>query len=595
MDTAKRTDLDRMPVSAEETIRYRWIHSLRNRLIVILLLSSIIPIVLIGTTSYYYIHSLQENKVRNAIQNNLMKVATALENNLSNLNHVSQQLALSGKVGKNIYDYMTNENLLDRRTAANNVNEEINFIGSTNPNVSLMMYYNAPTNQYIFQNYPARVKTSLKDLPVLATTKGMTYYGPHKTLNSASSGFVLSVSRKVNVYDIGDNFIYIESNSSVIEDALNDDNFMDMNYLIVNEEGMIAYSENEAKFPIGSDYRHQKTIKLEESNYYAFQEGSKLGWTVVSLIPVKTFERESRSWFSKIMLFSALSLGISLLFVWIIWRTVYRPLTRISKAILSIDDHQFIQPKRTRLIEFDLLIDQFKYLKHRIIHLMEEIKQKEKNKARLEVEKLLLQINPHFIHNTLDTIRWIARINGQETIDKLVSTLNRLLYYNMGKGETATIKDEVTALNDYVELQGIRYNFQFNVEVNADESVMGIHIPRFILQPLVENALYHGGSDNGLISVQIGWQSADLLSIQVTDTGVGITDESIRALLDQSGGERKKAGMGIGVQYVLRMIQFQYGEEAQLLIESNKGSGTTITLLLPMNEKEDERHERADR
>ncbi|MFK7691976.1 sensor histidine kinase [Paenibacillus sp. HJGM_3] len=203
-------------------------------------------------------------------------------------------------------------------------------------------------------------------------------------------------------------------------------------------------------------------------------------------------------------------------------------------------------------------------------------------KSRLEVEKLLFQINPHFIHNTLDTVRWLARLKGQEQIEDLVSLLNKVLYYNMGKGGTATLGREIACLKDYVALQQIRYDFQFEVEIQTEDGLMDVPIPRFILQPLVENAIYHGLGDDGCVEVKTGFEGEDKIRIEVKDNGLGMREEEIGRLLDNGADERRKKGMGIGIHYVNRMIKVQYGDQASLTITSGPGSGTSIVLLIPI-------------
>src|SRR5690606_4294865 len=135
---------------------------------------------------------------------------------------------------------------------------------------------------------------------------------------------------------------------------------------------------------------------------------------------------------------------------------------------------------------------EFSNMKLRIDQLIEDINRNAQNQRKLEVEMLMSKINPHFIYNTLDTIRWQARVNGHHETDLLVSTLNKLLHYNLGKGRTACIRDEIEALKHYVLLQSVRYNFRFEVHLNAPPELLELAVPRFILQPLVENSLSHG-------------------------------------------------------------------------------------------------------
>lgn len=236
---------------------------------------------------------------------------------------------------------------------------------------------------------------------------------------------------------------------------------------------------------------------------------------------------------------------------------------------------------RTQIPEFDFLLGEFSNMQHQIGDLFKEVQQKEKIRADLEVEKLLYQINPHFLMNTLDTVHWLAVMNGQGEIDKLVQSLNKLLYYNLGKlGQVSTMEEEIDALRQYLILQQIRYDFEFDVRITADEQVLQIPVPRFILQPLVENSLYHGLSDEGFIQIEVTCTST--LNIMIQDNGAGMTEETIHNLLNNREAEQQKVGMGIGLNYVHRMLKAQYGDQAQLVIESELGTGTSILLVLPI-------------
>jgi len=262
---------------------------------------------------------------------------------------------------------------------------------------------------------------------------------------------------------------------------------------------------------------------------------------------------------------------------------VYKPLDKFNTEIKSlIQSNSKEHTEYIHIPEFDYLLYQIRSMKKKIWVLYEEIEQKEKRRADLEVEKLLYQINPHFLMNTLDTVHWLAVMNGQEDIDKLVLSLNKLLYYNLGKmGETSTIGDELQALKEYLQLQQIRYDFQFDVDIDVDDSAMSLPSPRFILQPLVENALYHGVSDDGYI--RVGIKLANELEITIQDNGSGMSQETIDRLLHDESKESHKVGMGIGMRYVKRILHTNYGNKASLEIRSEDGKGTTVILRVPVS------------
>ncbi|MDQ6420507.1 histidine kinase [Paenibacillus sp. LHD-117] len=145
------------------------------------------------------------------------------------------------------------------------------------------------------------------------------------------------------------------------------------------------------------------------------------------------YERETVKWYQFLWV-SICSLLLSLLMGWLIWLMVSRPLRQMNKVItrftLNLSDQS--EPN-IRLAEFQSVFRNFEQMRDRTVELVAEIKYEEKRRGQLEVEKLLVQINPHFIHNTLNTIQWLARMHGQSDIAKLVTIFTRVLHYNLGK------------------------------------------------------------------------------------------------------------------------------------------------------------------
>lgn len=565
------------------------LHSLKNRVIAVLLLSTMIPLMLSGGISYFSITSIMENKIQNGVHSNLRQVQISLINTLSNLNHVSQQLAFNGTVGRDLAKYFETDDILLKDQLGRDIQNNVNLIRFTNPDLGHMFYYFADTQSYVFPEPMLSDKFVSDNYPQLLQQGEMTYYGPHRTtLSRFIDRTVLSVTRKVDVPGYDNLYVYIETSFQLTQNVLQADNSsMNAAHLLVNEQNLITYSENK-QFPVGTAYepaRYREGI-YESQSSFLFEEPHDQGWKLVAVIPKESYNSEKNLWLRQFTLFTCFSVFIALVFAWTIWRTVRRPLSRFNKEIKQLHDSNFHSPlKMTKIIEFDFLLRKFQLMRHQIWELLQEVKEKEKRKTEVEIEKLLFQINPHFIHNTLDTIRWLARSKGMLEIDNLISALNRVLYYNMGKGGSTTIREEIEALTDYIELQRIRYDFEFTVTIHADENVLSRQIPRFILQPLVENCLYHGMKDEGVIEVQIAVVEGRYTSIRVQDNGAGMTEEDIVRLMENQSRERRKVGMGIGLYYVNRMIRTQYGDEANFDIHSKPGEGTTMSLRIPLDKE----------
>ncbi|MDD9268992.1 sensor histidine kinase [Paenibacillus sp. GCM10023248] len=563
--------------------------TLKRRIFIIFLGSTLIPFLCIVLISYYTIYSILTNKIQNGIQSNLKQVELSLESTISNLNHVSQQLAFAGSVGKKL-DQMLSlpaEQSFERSKMLSDLKDELSLVTFTNPNIGLTFYYFQKDHTIDLENMGVKDSFSPDTLPLLAAYSGISYYGPHISNNRFDNNFVLSALRKVDLPMRDDVYVYIETGFHLTQNILNNGQFGGGNYhVFLDNNGRIAYSELPQAFvkdTIFPNFSQDKTNGTQ-NEFYWFRQVSNQGWSIVSVIPKADYNKEMNQWFVQIGLFALLFLVISMLMAWLLWKMVYVPLNGFNREIkLMAQNRVQTVTVRTKIPEFDFLLNQFRQMKEQIWNLFAEVERKEKRRVDLEVEKLLYQINPHFLMNTLDTVHWLALMNGQTEIDKLVSSLNKLLHYNLGKlGAASTIQEEIEALKQYLTLQQIRYDFQFDVQMNVDEQVWSMPIPRFILQPLVENSLYHGLSDDGYIRVDVSLTHA--IQISIRDNGAGMTEETIRKLLDQPDTENKKVGMGIGLNYVKRMLESQYGDKASLSIQSVLGHGTTIHVSIPIVE-----------
>ncbi|WP_028609315.1 sensor histidine kinase [Paenibacillus harenae] len=565
--------------------------SLKRRIVILFIAASLIPFVGIGLISYFTIDSILFNKIQLGIQSNVRQVQLSLENTINNMNHVSQQLSFDGSVGKKLDQYLLGGEPYHQASLVSEIKNEVSTISFTNPNIGLTMYYIQKDGSHLFENLVVSEQFDPNTLPRLAVSNKITYHSPHISQDGLNNHNVLSVLRKAGIPERDDIYIYIESGFKLTQNILDTDQIsQNSHHLLLNKEGQIAFSEIPDIFPANSAFplEDARVDHGTYNHYYWFKGTSKQGWSIVSVIPEAEYNKERNRWLIQIVFFSLLVLAISVMLAWLLWKMVYRPLTNFHKEMKRAGQSDFQSaPVKTYIPEFDYLLREFGDMKQQIGELFLEVELKEKRRADLEIEKLRYQINPHFLMNTLDTAHWLAVMNGQNEIDQLVVSLNKLLYYNLGKlGEQATVREELDALKEYLTLQQIRYDFQFNVRVEADEHVLDMIIPRFILQPLVENALYHGLNDQGSIRVDVKYDG--FIELAVHDNGEGMSEETIQHLLHNDQVEKRKVGMGIGMNYVKRMIEFYYDGQAGMQIKSELGKGTSVILRLPAREAEED-------
>lgn len=272
-------------------------------------------------------------------------------------------------------------------------------------------------------------------------------------------------------------------------------------------------------------------------------------------------------------------------------RSVTQPLARLQTACEGIrrGDYSPVTdtPGRDELATFT---ETFNTMARKIDDLIHEGYEKDLAATRLELQMLRLQINPHFLYNTLESIHSVAYLEGNREVGEMAVLLARILRYGVSApGGPVTLRDEANNLADYICLQELRYRGTVSFLVSIDPGVLTCACPRMILQPVVENALYHGVSSlerGGMVQV-LGYREEERLVLRVSDNGQGMEPERAALLNDYING-RNKAFRSIGLKNVNRRIRLSYGEEFGVQIQSVLGRGTMITVTLPAREPEQE-------
>lgn len=383
-------------------------------------LSAFIPFISIFAISYYTIDSIFANKINDGIRSNLQQVTSSLENSITNLNHVTQQLSYSGTLGKKLDEVLKpSSNIFELIEARDELKNELNVVTFTNPNIGLTLYYFQKEGTTQFANFPIKDRFSPESLPVLSKSYGIAYYGPHMSMNRFDDQLVLSAMRKVQLPQRDDVYIYIESGFRLTQDILGYNQYKGaLSHLILNGEGNIVYSEIPEAMKVGENFSSISKGTAKDGisrDYHWFKEDSTQNWSVISVISQAKYQQEKNQWLLQILLVALFFLGFTVFLAWLLWKMVYKPLGLFHSEIngMSQNPQKAGSQTRTQIPEFDFLLGEFSNMQHQIGDLFKEVQQKEKIRADLEVEKLLYQINPHFLMNTLDTVHWLAVMNGQ--------------------------------------------------------------------------------------------------------------------------------------------------------------------------------------
>lgn len=220
----------------------------------------------------------------------------------------------------------------------------------------------------------------------------------------------------------------------------------------------------------------------------------------------------------------------------------------------------------------------------KIRQLMQAIIREQESKRKSELDSLQAQITPHFLYNTLESIVWMIEAGKREEASEMVTSLARLLRISISKGKNIiTLQEELEHVENYLTIQSKRFKNQFTYEIQMEEGIGSLRTIKLIVQPIVENAIYHGMTGmygDGEIRIHAYTEGEDLF-ISVQDNGMGMRPEQAEALLDYTKEIKTGKGNGLGVRNVQERIQLYFGKEYGMVINSVVDEGTEVLLHLP--------------
>ncbi|MDO4325394.1 MAG: histidine kinase [bacterium] len=264
---------------------------------------------------------------------------------------------------------------------------------------------------------------------------------------------------------------------------------------------------------------------------------------------------------------------------------IKRPIMKICGQLHQIAQGNFsVQREIETGDEFQMISDEIVRMAQDIQKLMDKTIQAEKDKQNYQFQMLQYQINPHFMYNTLNSIRWMGEINGIPGIVDMTTAFAKVLRRTFRSSDyLVNLEDEIQFIKDYSMLQAYRYGNAFEVQYEVDESLYSARVIKFTLQPLVENAVFHGveaSRSKCLIRVGARKEGKNLV-LFVWDDGVGIAAENLKKLNDFQAGKKDKIS-GIGIANIHERIQIEFGTQYGVHIDSREGEYTCVTVTMPL-------------
>ena len=371
---------------------------------------------------------------------------------------------------------------------------------------------------------------------------------------------------------------------------------------VINSGGLVVSSRNSG-IPVAAPYKNglllekinsgdgtgKKVFNLEiDGKQYlvAFSPLNRAQWYVVCTVPYSYLNSESQKIWVNVLLLSIGCFVLAVLLSYVFSLSISRPLKKLVKAMNEAKKGNLsVNITDTGGDEIGEVTGNFNMMLNDIRILMDNVKNKEKQKRNAELKALQAQISPHFLSNTLNTVKWLAGVQKAENIENIITSLIQLLHVSMGKGgDFISIGEEIEYIKNYINIQEYRYYNKFHVRFEIEEEILNYKILKFLLQPVVENALIHGiepMEGQGMIVVK-GFKYEKDIKITVTDNGVGIPQEKLEEIIRSGEATNKSHFSGIGINNVHERIKMNFGEQYGLQIESVPNLYTTVEITLPI-------------
>ena len=417
---------------------------------------------------------------------------------------------------------------------------------------------------------------------------------------SGERPWVITLSRGIRDQSSGSTkkeaVFFIDLNYSAISGLCDQNIVGNQGYaFILDAEGNIVYHPQQQQLYNELQTENIGLIMESESDTILYGKGSgeklytisrseKTGWTVVDSVRVEELLRKSNEAQSIYILVAAGLVAVALFFSKFIAKNITQPIQKLCESMEKVQEGDFSVSDVVvdSANEIGSLTTSFNVMTHRIQDLMEQNIREQEAKRKSELKALQSQINPHFLYNTLDSIIWMAEGKKNEEVVLMTASLARLLRQSISnEDEVVSIGQEIEYARGYLTIQKMRYKDKMEYQIDVDPSILNIPLIKLVLQPVIENAIYHGlkyKESKGFLLVR-GFPKDGNAVLQVIDDGVGMDEETLEHIYEKHKVNYRSNG--VGIYNVQKRLQLYYGNEYGITYESEVGKGTTATITIP--------------
>ncbi|CAM3177756.1 sensor histidine kinase [Paenibacillus lupini] len=575
--------------------------TMQKKLIIVFVVLIIIPISATGFISYQnYIQSINKN-TKNYVTELISNMQTNLDNHLEDMMTVSKIPLYS----VSMQQYLSHQEMTLEKQ------RQMDFYIGLLDSMRKDLY-----SAYIYDNFGNvfyRIKSDAiredmmsqyekwKELAIEGNGDPVIIPTQRVVRANGSPQYLFTVLRSIR--DIGTleniGFVAVDADISIIENVVQELNTVtNGKTLIIDGENNVAYDSDHiltASNITGNEVVEKAigdqgsfNIVVDHISYICTYSVSKdTGWKIFAFIPVNYLHHDAQLTRNVTLTTTIGIIGFALLVSVVLSFMMTRSLRQMTDLMRSVRggnmDVSFDVKQKD---EVGILGMEFNRMLRRMKELISEIYVIQSRKKEADLEALQSQINPHFIYNTLETIRMTAEINDDEEVAEMTFTLGKLLRYSINRGrETVELREEMQHLERYLQLLRYRFNNRFNMTFEIPQELLNFPVMKLTFQPIVENAIIHGveGKPNE-VSIRLSAEMKEQLIIfSIKDEGAGMDGVTLDLLRQSMNGTRDAGGSktGVGLRNVNERIKLHYGEMYGLEIESKWGEGTTVYLKLP--------------
>ncbi|WP_339318301.1 sensor histidine kinase [Paenibacillus sp. FSL R10-2734] len=576
---------------------------IRKKIMFVYIPLIILPLFLLGFVSYRVYTDAIVKKTVNSISDNSTLITTLINSMLTNTESAVNILTLN--LNKVIVEkHSDNSGQVSDLHLYTQITNQLSYALLIFPDVDSAAFIS--TNGVVYgsnlemERNADRVATSGM-ISRLEHSRGSNVWFPMERrsyLVSSPEQPVLSLGKRIVNINTGETLGYVILN--VREDAFsniyrNIGAIQDESYIIVNPDGVVvsAMAESEVLHPLPEGALRNWVMGSEEQNLLQSSPSgrmllvradiSKLGWKLISMVPYNHLIADTKTITQLIIIMGFVCLLFAVLGAGMLSNLIAKPIINLSRHMKHVNEgnlDQYLEVQSRD--EIGILASGFNIMMNRVEELLSNIGQEQREKREYELALIQAQIKPHFLYNTLDVIYTLSEMGRSRDVQRTTKALADFYRVVLSNGrDQISLQEELNSVRDYLSIQQIRYSDVFDFRIEIEPEILSCIIPKLTVQPLVENAIYHGLKTKGTFGelTIIGYMEEDRVILKIKDDGVGMSEERLHTLETAMKGQEKPVGYGISS--VHERIRLYFGYEYGLHITSELGQGTEIALDLP--------------